>query len=197
MQEALSASLTQQQQLVPSVWYQCSACVPCKLGTANSATIASICPPNLEPATHSPPCRSSNLLQPNISARSSYSTASSSSHAGMSSAAGSAAPAAADRGGPSPASMPPAGRSNRQLPLSASSNKGSAAAEAWAMTSWTAKGSPAGMLAPPTRSVNRTPLLNKSAALEPKDDSITVGNAAGLAVLLGGKGGAAAGTGQS
>jgi hypothetical protein len=39
------------------------------------------------------------------------------------------------------------------------------------------------------RTVNRTPLLNKAAALEPKDDAILVGPA-GLSVLLGDAAGA-------
>lgn len=127
--------------------------------------------------------RSASLLQANSSSRSTSSIASV--------MAGAAVAAAGDtpQGRAALGSIQSAARS-RQLPLSAGS-RGPAAAQADAAAP-PRSGSPAGgMLAALTRSVNRTPLLNKAAALEPKDDSIIVGDAAGLAVLLGGKAAAA------
>lgn len=121
------------------------------------------------------------MLQPNSSTRSTLSASSSSSGAGSMLSAG----AAADQRqqGRSVLGGPPSAPS-RRTPLSASS-RGAPAAEAGVAGPRSA--SP-GMLSA-ARTVNRTPLLNKSAALEPKDDAIVVGPA-GLSVLLGDAAGA-------
>lgn len=123
--------------------------------------------------------RSSTMLQPNSSISSTYSATSSASGAASVLAAAAADPRQQGRsvlGGPASAPR------SRPTPLSASS-RGNPAAEA-AAAAGPRSASP-GMLSAAPRSVNRTPLLNKAAALEPRDDSIIVGNPAGLAVLLG------------
>jgi hypothetical protein len=129
-------------------------------------------------------CRGSSLLQTN-SNRSSFSsvTSSSSMHLAAAAAPGAALPADARR---SVLGAPPSAPRSRPMPLSASRRGGPGALEPTGPRS----ASPGGMVSTQVRMVNRAPLLNKAAAAEARDDSITVGDPAGLAVLLGDTGAA-------
>lgn len=117
------------------------------------------------------------MLQPNNSMRNTFSATSSSSGAGSMLSAG----AAADQRqqGRSVLGGPPSAPRSRPTPLSASSRSAGAAEAGVAVPRSASSGTLSAVW-----TVNRTPLLNKAAALEPKDDAIVVGPA-GLSVLLG------------